>query len=116
MSLEGISGASLPVVDQAAMPAEVRNGTDKQKQAYAAALGFERMLVQQLTKSLAQDATGAQGSADSETADSGQDGGTDAGASVYGDMISSSLADSIEQQGGLGLANELYRTLATEGK
>jgi Rod binding domain-containing protein len=102
MSLEG-----LPVVDQAALPAEVRNGTAKQKQAYAAALGFERMLVEQLTKSLAQDATGA-GSDDSE------DGSTDSGmsgASMYSQLISSSLADSVQQQGGLGLANDLYRSL-----
>jgi Rod binding domain-containing protein len=112
MSLPGISAASLPVVDQAAMPADVRNGTDKQKQAYAAALGFERMLIQQLTKSFSQDATGAgNDTADSGTADSGQDSGS----SVYGDLISSSLADSIEQQGGLGLGKDLYRSL-TAGK
>jgi Rod binding domain-containing protein len=115
MSLPGISGASLPVVDQAAMPADVRNGTGKQKQAYVAALGFERMLVQQLTKSLAHDATGsANDTADSGTADSSQ--GADSGASMYGDLISSSLADSIEQQGGLGLGSALYKSLATGGK
>jgi Rod binding domain-containing protein len=104
MSLEGISGASLPVVDQAAMPADVRNGTDKQKQAYAAALGFERMLVEQLTKSLAQDATNTD-------SDDSEDGSGKSGASMYSQMISSSLADSVEQKGGLGLANDLYRSL-----
>jgi hypothetical protein len=35
---------------------------------------------------------------------------------MYGDLISSSLADSIEQQGGLGLGSALYKSLATGGK
>jgi Rod binding domain-containing protein len=101
---------SLPIVDQAALPAEVRNGTDKQKQAYAAALGFEQMLVQQLTKSLAQDAMGS--GEDSGAEDGGA--GTDSGASMYTDMVSSSLATGIAQQGGLGLANSLYQSLGME--
>jgi len=109
---------SLPAVDQAAMPAEVRNGTEKQKQAYAAALGFEQMLVQQLTKSLASSAMGTDPTDDGSSDDgSSGDGstGTDSGASMYTDMISSSLASGISQQGGIGLANSLYKTLETEG-
>jgi len=101
---------SLPVVDQAALPAEVRNGTDKQKQAYAAALGFERMLVSQLTKSLAQGALGSGEDSDTE------DGATESqgSASMYSDMVASSLADGIAQQGGVGLAQSLYRSLGME--
>jgi len=101
---------SLPVVDQAALPAEVRNGTDKQKQAYAAALGFERTLVSQLTKSLAQNALG--GGEDGDT----EDGATQAQGSnsMYSDMLASSLADGIAQQGGVGLAQSLYRSLGME--
>ena len=110
---------SLPIVDQAALPAEVRNGTAKQKQAYAAALGFERMLVSQLTKSLAQNALGGgpDGPAgDGVTADSSQDSGAeDSGSAMYSDMVASSLADGIAQQGGLGLAQQLYRSLGMEG-
>jgi Rod binding domain-containing protein len=89
---------SLPPVDQAVLPLEVRNGTDKQKQAYTAALGFERMLIAQLTQSLAKDAT------------SNGDEEDGSGASMYDSMISSSLADSVAQQGGLGLAGDLYRS------
>ena len=105
---------SLPAVDQAALPAEVRNGTDKQKQAYAAALGFERMLIQQLTKSLAQGATDSSGEDSATEDDSGA--ASDSGASMYSDMIASSLADGIAQQGGVGLAQSLYRSLGVEGK
>jgi Rod binding domain-containing protein len=114
MTLPGVSGASLPVVDQAALPAEVRNGGDKEKQAYAAALGFERMLVEQLTKTLAADATRGDGSADSGSDDTSQGG--DSSTSMYSDMISSSLADGIAQQGGLGLAKSLYGSLGLEGR
>ena len=96
----------IPPVDQSLLPADVRNGTDKQKQAYAAAVGFERMLLSQLTKPLAQSALG--GGDDSESGDS--ESGLDSGSSVYSDMISSSLADSVSQQGGLGLADSLYRS------
>ena len=110
MSVQGIGGASLPVVDQAAMPAEVRNGTDKQKQAYASALGFERMLVEQLTKTLAQDATGTSSDGTDNSDGSQDDGSTNSGASMYTDMISGSLADGIAQQGGLGLADDLYKS------
>jgi Rod binding domain-containing protein len=94
----------IPPVDQSLLPADVRSGTDKQKQAYAAAVGFERMLVEQLTKPLAQSALGGD--------DTGSDDGStqDSGSSVYGDMISGSLADSVSQQGGLGLADSLYRS------
>lgn len=101
----------IPPVDQSLLPADVRNGSDKQKQAYAAAVGFERMLVEQLTKPLAQSALG--GGDDSETADGGS--GSDSGSSVYSDMISSSLADSVSQQGGLGLADSLYRSFGMGG-
>ena len=95
----------IPPVDQSLLPADVRNGTAKDKQAYAAAVGFERMLVEQLTKPLAQSALGTGD-------DTGSDDGSpqDSGSSVYSDMISSSLADSVSQQGGLGLADSLYKS------
>ena len=95
---------SLPPIDQAALPAAARNGTDKDKQAYTAALGFERMLVAQLTKSIAP-------SEDSGAEDSGAE---DSGTSVYGDLVASSLADSIAQKGGLGLADSLYRSFGKD--
>jgi hypothetical protein len=58
--LTGIS--SLPAV----LPAEVRNGTKEDKKAYSAALGFESMLVKQLTKSLT-DSTAIGGGEDGQS-------------------------------------------------
>jgi Rod binding domain-containing protein len=107
---------SLPPIDQATLPADIRNGSKQDKQAYTAALGFEQMLVQQLTKSLASSAMGTDSTDDGSSDDgsSGDSGSTDSGASMYTDMISSSLADGIAQQGGLGLANSLYQSLGME--
>ena len=101
--------SALPPVDQATLPAEVRNGTKQDKKAYEAALGFERMLLGELTKSLADTAKPA-GSDESD--DGATDGGTqDAASSMYMQMLPDQLADAVTAAGGLGLAQSLYHTI-----
>ena len=95
--LTGIS--SLPAV----LPPEVRNGGEEAKKAYGAALGFERMLVKQLTKSLT----------DSSALGSGQDG-QGGSPPAYREMISDGIADAITQGGGIGLALDLYKQVRPE--
>ena len=92
---------SLPIVDQAALPAEVRNGTQKQKDAYAAALGFERMLVEQLAKAMNSTASSGDGA----------DQASDAATTTYKDLLPGALADGIIAGGGLGLAAQLTPAL-----
>jgi Rod binding domain-containing protein len=94
---------SLPAV----LPAEVRNGTKEVKDAYAAAMGFERMLVKQLTKSLT-DSTALGGA---KPGDDGE-GGSPA---AYKEMISDGIADAITNAGGIGLAEQLYKQTRPEG-
>ena len=89
--------SSLPAV----LPAEVRNGGKQAKEAYGAALGFEKMLVKQLTKSLA----------DSAAVGGGDQGGAPP---AYRDMISEGIADAITQAGGIGLAENLYKQVTPE--
>src|SRR4051794_15433236 len=101
--------SALPPIDQAALPAEVRNGTKQDKKAYEAALGFERMLLGELTKSLADTAKPA-GSDDSEDGSSG-DGSQDAASSMYMQMLPDQLADAVTSAGGLGLAQSFYQTI-----
>ena len=99
------SGASaLPPVDQALLPAEVRNGSAKDKKAYQAALGFERVLLAELTKAMAETA---------KPADGGEEDGQpqDAASSFYMQMLPDQLADSIVSGGGIGLAQSLYRSI-----
>ena len=106
--------SALPPIDQAALPAEVRNGTKQDEKAYEAALGFERMLLGELTKSLADTAKPA-GSDESDDSASG-DGSQDAASSMYMQMLPDQLADSIIQGGGIGLARNMYDSLKERGK
>jgi Rod binding domain-containing protein len=95
--LTGIS--SLPAV----LPAEVRNGGKQAKEAYSAALGFERMLVKQLTKSLTDSA-----------AIGGAEKGQSGSPAAYREMISDGIADAITNAGGIGLAQDLYKQVRPE--
>jgi Rod binding domain-containing protein len=87
---------SLPPIDNSLLPADIRNGSADRKKSYEAALGFERMLLQQLTKSLADSAKPVDG-----------DQGEDAASTTYKSMLPDTLADSMIAAGGLGLARSL---------
>jgi len=88
---------SLPPIDASLLPADIRTGSADRKKSYEAALGFERMLLQQLTKSLADSAKPADG----------EDEGADAATETYQSMLPGTLADSVVSAGGLGLARSL---------
>jgi Rod binding domain-containing protein len=106
--------SSLPAVPDTALPADVRNGTTQDKQAYTAALGFERQLLTQLTQSMVgttQD--------DSDSSDSSDDSDAGFGSSssvtqAYNQMLPDQLADGLISGGGTGLAENLYRALRQE--
>jgi Rod binding domain-containing protein len=108
---------SLPVVPDTALPADVRNGSDKDKQTYQAALGFERQLLEQHTQSMV-DTTqdGQDGSDDSDDSDDGDTGfgATDAVTQSYNQMLPDQLSNALISGGGTGLAENLYRALSQE--
>jgi Rod binding domain-containing protein len=87
----------IPPIDQALLPAEIRTGSKQDKQSYQAALGFERMLLGELTKAMADTA---------KPADDEQSG--DAASSMYMQMLPDQLADAVTANGGLGLAQGFY--------
>jgi Rod binding domain-containing protein len=93
--------STLPPIDSSALPAAVRNGTPAERKNYTAALGFERMLVQQLTKSLA----------DTTKTGEGDDDQSSAATNTYRSMLPDVLADGITSAGGLGLAQQLVKGL-----
>ena len=101
--------SALPPIDQAALPAEVRNGTKQDKKAYQAALGFERMLLGELTKAMADTAKPIDGGDGSDDSSSGQS--QDAASSMYMQMLPDQLADAVTAGGGLGLAQSIYQTI-----
>ena len=96
----------LPPIDQALLPADVRKGSDEDRQRYAAALGFERQLVNELAKVMA------------ETAKPKDDDSQpkDAASSMYMEMLPEQLSDAIAQNGGLGLARSLYDSMKERGQ
>jgi Rod binding domain-containing protein len=87
----------IPPIDSALLPAEIRNGSATDKKSYQAALGFERMLLGELTKAMADTA---------KPSDGDQSG--DAATSTYMQMLPDQLADAVTANGGLGLAKSFY--------
>jgi Rod binding domain-containing protein len=94
--------SGVPPIDRALLPADVRTGSAERRKAYEAGLGFERMLVAQLAKSLS-DTTGA-------------DESTSAATATYKDLLPDALADGIVAAGGLGLAGQLVTPLEDAAK
>ncbi|MFN8187076.1 MAG: hypothetical protein U0R69_08350 [Gaiellales bacterium] len=101
--LDSLGLDGLPPLSAASLPAEVRNGTPEDRKLYSVALGFERLLVQQLTEQLAASSTAFGGDEDEE--------GAGASLGVLRDQLPSILADGLTASGGIGLAPELYRAL-----
>ncbi|MBO9533274.1 MAG: hypothetical protein J7513_09910 [Solirubrobacteraceae bacterium] len=83
-------------VDQALLPAAVRNGSAERKENYQAALAFERVLVGQLTEQLSK----SFGSED-------EDGKTDGATQLLKQQMPSTLADALMAGGGIGLASQM---------
>ena len=96
---------TLPPIDNSLLPAEIRNGSASDKKSYEAALGFERMLLGELTKAMADTVKPIDGG-DSDSGDGGQP--QDAASSMYTQMLPDQLADAVTANGGLGLAKSFY--------
>jgi Rod binding domain-containing protein len=116
MSFGSITGAgSLPPIDAAFEPANIRSGDATAKKAYQTALGFEDILVQQLTQELASTVTSP--SDDSSSGDGSGDGssggilGSDPGTSAFASLIPTTLTQSIMSSGGLGIADQLAQAI-----
>ncbi|HEX2588853.1 MAG TPA: rod-binding protein [Gaiellales bacterium] len=85
----------LPPIDTSLIPANVRNAGPQAVKLYGVALQFEGLLTSQITQQMF-DAT--------QSTDDGSDGGP------YQSMLPGALSDSITGAGGLGLADQLYRS------
>jgi Rod binding domain-containing protein len=105
----------LPPIDQALLPADIRRGTSADKKTYAAALGFERALVDQMAKRMAETAKPIDGGDSSDGGDGG-DQPQDAATSMYTDMLPDQLTDAITANGGVGLARGFYDAMKESGK
>jgi hypothetical protein len=87
--------SGLPAISEAVLPRAVREGTAKDKEAYQAALGFERLLLTQLV----------------DTMTAGQPALSEG---PHGSLVKDALADALVSQGGLGLAAQIHSSIASE--
>jgi Rod binding domain-containing protein len=85
----------------AVIPTDVRKAGAEAEKTYRVALGFERTLLEQLTKTMSKDMAGGEG-------EDGEDSGASAATSAYRDMLPGTLADAVTGAGGLGLAHDLF--------
>ena len=97
-----MSTSAIPPIDQALLPADVRTGTPERRRQYDAALAFERQLVGELTKALADTAKPA----DADT--------TSAATKTHRDLLPGAMADAVMAEGGLGLAVQLDAAMHPE--
>jgi Rod binding domain-containing protein len=105
-----ISGIASVTGAGVAIPADVRTAGKEGEQLYRVALGFERTLMEQLTKSMSKDMVGMDSDSDSDSSD-GEGSGASAATSAYTDMLPGTLADSVTSAGGLGLAHDLWLSM-----
>jgi len=120
MSVTGF-GNALPPVDAANEPADIRNGNSAAQKAYQEALGFEDILVQQLTQELSCTVTsptdqstldGGSGDGSGDSSDSsGGILGSDPSTSAFASLIPTALTQSIMSSGGLGIARQLAQAI-----
>ena len=107
--MSDISGISSVTGAGVAIPADVRTAGKDSEQLYRVALGFERTLTEQLTKSMSKDMVGMDAGSDDDG--SGEESGGSAATSAYTDMLPGTLADSVTSAGGLGLAHDLWLSM-----
>lgn len=100
----------LPPIDPTLEPASVRNGSPAVQKAYASALDFESMLVQQLSQSLTE--SGGLGGGEGESqGGAGEGGGGDPVNTQLSSLLPQTLTNSVMSHGGLGLAQQLMGSL-----
>jgi hypothetical protein len=114
--MSAVGGLPVPVVNSAFEPASVRNGSAATKQAYATALQFESLLVNQLAQQLSSSAgfMGQDGSSDSSGDDSSGDdsSSSDPASSELSALLPQALTSSIMAGGGIGIAAGMMASIA----
>jgi Rod binding domain-containing protein len=113
-----LPASSLPAIDQARVPASIRNGDQKAKDAYQTGMAFEQVLVNELSQEMAASVPG--GSDDGLGGTTGDSGNSSSGGGVmggggglgaYSSLLPQSLTSSIMASGGTGVALEIAKSI-----
>jgi Rod binding domain-containing protein len=108
-ALSPILSGALPRINPATEPAAIRNGGPEAEKAYQEALGFEDILVNQLSQELASTVSSSDDSADGSS--TGGLLGSDPSTSGFASMIPQALSTGIMSAGGLGIAARLAQAI-----
>lgn len=102
-------------IDAAQMPADVRKAGPKAEQLYETAVGFEQVLLQQLTQELQATTGGADGSGlDGSGSSDGSGDSSDPSTSLMTQLLPDTLAQGLTGSGGIGIARELYDSMRAQ--
>ena len=104
---------NLPLIDPAKEPAAIRNGDKKAKDAYQTGLAFENVLVNELAQQLSATVPGLDGSGGSDDGLGGTSGDSSGGAGglgAYSSLMPQTLASSLMQGGGTGIAMQIAKS------
>jgi hypothetical protein len=97
----------LPTISDTLLPADVRNGSQSDKDSYKTAMGFEQMLVGQLVQTMA--GSGATGTGDDDSADTALDTSDPMTSGPFSGQMQDALSSALMSAGGLGLAAQIYK-------
>jgi hypothetical protein len=104
--------------EQATEPAVIRTGDQKAKDAYQTGIAFENLLISQLAQQMTATVPGLDGSDDglggtndSEGTASGASGGLTGGLGAYASLLPQTLATSVMNGGGTGVALQIARSI-----
>ena len=100
----------LLTISDALLPADVRNGSQSDKDKYKTALGFEQMLVGQLVQTMAgSDGADATGTGDDDSHDTALDMSDPMTSGPFSGQMQDALSSALMSAGGLGLAGQIYK-------
>jgi hypothetical protein len=96
----------LPTISDTLLPADVRSGSQSDKDSYKTAMGFEQMLVGQLVQTMV-GSDGATGTGDDDSADTALDTSDPMTSGPFSSQMQDALSSAVMSAGGLGLAGRI---------
>jgi hypothetical protein len=101
----------LPVISDTLLPADVRSGSQAEKDKYKTAMGFEQMLVGQLVQTMVGSGggAGATSTGDDDSEDTALDTSDPMTSGPFSGQMQDALSSALMSAGGLGLAGQIYK-------
>jgi hypothetical protein len=99
----------LPTISDTLLPADVRNGSQSDKDSYKTAMGFEQMLVGQLVQTMVGSDAAAPTTGDDDSADTALDTSDPMTSGPFSGQMQDALSSALMSAGGLGLAAQIYK-------